>query len=182
MCNYMFYPHDSHMQIVGLDHFTLTKREMSCSTRVVWARALNVSNTFLLVLSVLLALCGPSPPSSRTMGLGAEGLGAATHDGTTTEGNGAVGADGDGVGAADISYLATRSADAEKLRRSSSRDVECDSPRPVRKAVPERFATERTLGTVSMFTPAPSPRPRPQTSTSGSRASTSVQPRRRPRR
>ena len=38
----------------------------------------------------------------------AEGLGAATHDGTTTEGNGAVGADGDGVGAADISYLATR--------------------------------------------------------------------------
>ena len=71
----------------------------------------------------------------------AEGLGAATHDGTTTEGTGAVGADGDGVGAADISYLATRSADAEKLRRSSSRDVECDSPRPVRKAVPERFAT-----------------------------------------
>ena len=56
--------------------------------------------------------------------------------------HGAVGADGDGVGAADISYLATRSADAEKLRRSSSRDVECDSPRPVRKAVPERFATE----------------------------------------
>ena len=87
----------------------------------------------------------------------AEGLGAATHDGTTTEGNGAVGADGDGVGAADISYLATRSADAEKLRRSSSRDVECDSPRPVRKAVPERFATEKTLGTVSMFSPGPKP-------------------------
>ena len=43
---------------------------------------MNVSNTFLLDLSVLLALCGPSPPSSRTMGLGAEGLGAATHDGT----------------------------------------------------------------------------------------------------
>ena len=91
------------------------------------------------------------------MGLGAEGLGAATHDGTTTEGNGAVGADGDGVGAADISYLATRSAEGEKLRRSSSRDVECDSLGPVRKAVPERFATEKTLGTVSMFTPGPKP-------------------------
>ena len=103
------------MQIVGIDHFTLTKREsvLHVSSGHV-SSALNVSNTFLLVLSVLLALCGPSPPSSRTMGLGAEGLGAATHDGTTTEGNGAVGADGDGVD----SYLATRSADAEKLRRS----------------------------------------------------------------
>ena len=93
----------------------------------------------------------------------AEGLGAATHDGTTTEGNGAVGADGDGVGSADISYLATRSAEGEKLRRSSSRDVECDSLGPVRKAVPERFATEKTLGTVSMFTPGPKPSTPPPT-------------------
>jgi len=107
-------------------------------------------------------LCDRAALAPATMAP-AEGLGAATHDGTTTEGNGAVGADGDGVGAADISYLATRSAEGEKLRRSSSRDVECDSLGPVRKAVPERFATEKTLGTVSMFTPGPKPSTPPPT-------------------
>ena len=111
------------MQIVGLDHFTLTKRRnVVFYTCRLGERFEHVFVGSIGSIGIVWSVTALAPATMAP----AEGLGAVTHDGTTTEGNGAVGAGRDGVGAADISYLATRSADAEKLRRSSSRDVECD--------------------------------------------------------
>lgn len=81
---------------------------------------------------------------------------AATHDGSTIAGSGAVGAVLGDADAADVSDLAARSAtldDSARLRRASSQDVGCSLPGAITKAIPKRYATERTLATVRTTSP-----------------------------
>ena len=86
---------------------------------------------------------------------------AATHDGGTIAGSGAVGAvlgDADVSTSADVSDLAARTLDdSARLRRASSQDVGCSLPGAMTKAIPKRYATERTLATVRTTSPERKP-------------------------
>lgn len=86
---------------------------------------------------------------------------AATHDGSTIAGSGAVGAvlgDADVSTSADVSDLAARTLDdSARLRRASSQDVGCSLPGAMTKAIPKRYATERTLATVRTTSPERKP-------------------------
>ena len=77
---------------------------------------------------------------------------AATHDGSTIAGSGAVGAVLGDADAADVSDLAALD-DSARLRRASSQDVGCSLPGAITKAIPKRYATERTLATVRTTSP-----------------------------
>ena len=86
------------------------------------------------------------------------GADAATHDGATIAGSGAVGAVLDDANAADVSDLAARTLDdSARLRRASSQDVGCSPPGAITKAIPKRYATERTLATVRTTSPERKP-------------------------
>ena len=86
------------------------------------------------------------------------GADAATHDGATIAGSGAVGAVLDDANAADVSDLAARTLDdSARLRRASSQDVGCSLPGAITKAIPKRYATERTLATVRTTSPERKP-------------------------
>ena len=86
------------------------------------------------------------------------GADAATHDGATIAGSGAVGAVLDDANAADVSDLAARTLDdSARLRRASSQDVGCSPPGAITKANPKRYATERTLATVRTTSPERKP-------------------------
>ncbi|ACO61216.1 predicted protein [Micromonas commoda] len=78
---------------------------------------------------------------------------AATHDGSTIVGSGAVGAVLGDADAADVSDL----DDSARLRRASSQDVGCSLPGAMTKAIPKRYATERTLATVRTTSPERKP-------------------------
>ena len=84
---------------------------------------------------------------------------AATHDGGTIAGSGAVGAVLGDADAADVSDLAARTTldDSARLRRASSQDVGCSLPGAMTKAIPKRYATERTLATVRTTSPERKP-------------------------
>ena len=86
---------------------------------------------------------------------------APTHDGGTIAGSGAVGAvlgDADVSTSADVSDLAARTLDdSARLRRASSQDVGCSLPGAMTKAIPKRYATERTLATVRTTSPERKP-------------------------
>ena len=81
---------------------------------------------------------------------------AATHDGSTIAGSGAVGAVLGDADAADVSDLAALD-DSARLRRASSQDVGCSLPGAITKAIPKRYATERTLATVRTTSPERKP-------------------------
>ena len=86
------------------------------------------------------------------------GADAATHDGATIAGSGAVGAVLDDANAADVSDLAARTLDdSARLRRASSQDVGCSPPGAITKANPKRYTTERTLATVRTTSPERKP-------------------------